>query len=316
MDIDNHFMQYYNLWTGEKLSPENGKIVLSMDRLSCVVGIKKNPSSNLQALLAKQKNENNLSLPADDPYFKVLSMKEAKKPETIGNTINPIVSAVLLNIPAATYQFVVKHYNREHECYPDMDAKNNRDYKYTEERGIKQIIHHDTETLPNYSIMADVVTNGEYETFIIKSGYKPANADNYLKHWKGNTCPDAIKNQPVVFVSLEDARAYAKWAGMRLPTEWEWQAAAETQGDKFNLNKVWEWNESERFDGNNRFVTLRGGCESWKLKTSRWYFGGGADSRVAPPGGKQPINFHCKYLLMYPGMDRAGTLGFRCMRNN
>jgi formylglycine-generating enzyme required for sulfatase activity len=101
---------------------------------------------------------------------------------------------------------------------------------------------------------------------------------------------------------------------MRLPTEWEWQAAAETQGEKFVFNKVWEWNESERFDGNNRFVTLRGGCEDWVLKTSRWYFGGGTSYFKNAPGGKEPIDFHCKYFLMYEGMDRAATIGFRCMR--
>lgn len=313
-DADNNFSVYYNLWTGETIKPINGKITVSIDRLGSVLAVNKKPVGDILALLEKQQAAERTVLPADDPYFHMFSIKEAAKPPVVSEKINPLITAALLDIPASTYHFIVKHHAREHECFPDRDAATDRDYNYVTENDLKLIIHHQTETLPDYHIMANVITNGDFETFIQQSGYRPANAANYLKHWKGNVCPPAIRDQPVVYVSLEDARAYANWAGMRLPTEWEWQAAAETQGDKFIFNKVWEWNESERFDGNNRFVTLRGGCESWKLKTSRWYFGGGSDSRVPPPGGKEPLDFHCKYSLMYPGMDRAATLGFRCMR--
>jgi len=67
---------------------------------------------------------------------------------------------------------------------------------------------------------------------------------------------------------------------------------------------VWEWTESERDDGHTRFCILRGG--SWfKAEGSGWYV----------PGGPQPCTSHAKFLLLWPGLDRCSTIGFRCVRD-
>jgi formylglycine-generating enzyme required for sulfatase activity len=59
------------------------------------------------------------------------------------------------------------------------------------------------------------VTNAQYKRFLHETGCKPPtswNNDSYSQ-------PD----QAVMAVNWEDAAAYAKWAGKRLPTEAEWE---------------------------------------------------------------------------------------------
>ncbi|MCY3017629.1 MAG: SUMF1/EgtB/PvdO family nonheme iron enzyme [Planctomycetota bacterium] len=152
-----------------------------------------------------------------------------------------------------------------------------------------------------FAVDTQPVTNAQFGEFIAKSGYKPAHPENFLKHWQDGKPPAGKENGPVVYVDLDDARAYAKWAGRRLPTEEEWYRAGEQKALGWGAERVWEWTESERSDGRTRFAILKGGA-SYKALGSEWYADGGA----------KEADFAAKFLLLWPGLDRCGTIGFRC----
>jgi len=123
------------------------------------------------------------------------------------------------------------------------------------------------------------VTNGLFEIFVEKTGYKTVaekvgygnvyygrcqrkkdektglitsiwNSSLYCKivegaYWYQPFGPGSTlhnkRNHPVVQISLEDAMAFAAWTGKRLPTEDEWEAASRTEkGWIFPWGKEWK----------------------------------------------------------------------------
>jgi formylglycine-generating enzyme required for sulfatase activity len=74
--------------------------------------------------------------------------------------------------------------------------------------------------LPPFLMDRYLVTNEEYAAFTAATGYLPP------PHWGGRKPPKNRERHPVTFVTWEDAREFAKWAGKRLPTAEEWEVAA------------------------------------------------------------------------------------------
>ncbi|HEV2355131.1 MAG TPA: formylglycine-generating enzyme family protein [Puia sp.] len=94
------------------------------------------------------------------------------------------------------------------------------------------------------------VTNAAFKRFLDASHYRPADTANFLKHWIQGHIPAGEEQFPVVNVSYEDAQAYAKWAGKRLPTEREWQYAAQTSA----LNP-WPWQQDSPVSWKEEVIT-------------------------------------------------------------
>jgi ergothioneine biosynthesis protein EgtB len=117
--------------------------------------------------------------------------------------------------------------------------------------------------LNSFEISPNLVTNAEYLEFINADGYHD------FRHWhaegwdwvKTNKVESPLYwhlidgewhtytfhgleplklHEPACHISYFEAYAYASWKGMRLPTEFEWEAAA----PQFAWGKAWEWTES------------------------------------------------------------------------
>ena len=185
------------------------------------------------------------------------------------------------------------------------------------------------------------VTNQQFKKFLDSTHYHPRDGHNFLRDWTNGSYPDGWEQKPVTWVSLEDARAYAKWAGKRLPHEWEWQYAAQGQdGRLYPWGSDWGgsavptpdkghtltgpddvtahskgaspfgvmdlvgnvWQWTDEFeDTHTRAAVLRGGSY-YQPQGSMWYF---------PQAYR--LDEHGKYLLMAPSLDRSGAIGFRCV---
>ena len=86
--------------------------------------------------------------------------------------------------------------------------------------------------LPGYHIDTYPVTNTDYAAFVTATGH-PA-----PRHWLAGLPSRDIATHPVVWVTHDDATAYAHWAHKHLPTAHQWEKAARgTDGAK------WPWGD-------------------------------------------------------------------------
>jgi len=201
--------------------------------------------------------------------------------------------------------------------------------------------HEHRMTIHSFYIDKYPVTNAQFKSFLDASRYHPRDDRNFLRDWKDGTFPEGWANKPVTWVSQQDARAYAAWAGKRLPREWEWQYAAQgNDGRIYPWGNDWRpaavpeprtgrtmagpdnvdahpdgaspfglmdlvgnvWQWTDEYvDDHTRAGILRGGSH-YQPQGSIWYF---------PQAYRN--DQHGKLLLMAPSYDRSGGLGFRCV---
>jgi formylglycine-generating enzyme required for sulfatase activity len=99
-------------------------------------------------------------------------------------------------------------------------------------------------TLRNFAIDRHEVTQGEYELYVNAlplAQRQPALPRGWTLTEEGQAAFDqALRDHPVSFVDWSQAAGYAAWAGKRLPTEDEWEAAASgTQAFVYPWGNEW-----------------------------------------------------------------------------
>jgi formylglycine-generating enzyme required for sulfatase activity len=334
-------MRYFDLYHGVELRPErnpDGKAVLSFSieahGYGALLATKTSPEAGVQALMSKMKELTTKPLASYSHEWTVLPQQIVPIAATKPPSITP---PGMVKIPAGGFVFKVQ--GIEIEGFNDAGVDVQYPWEDSPRRFHQQPMHMKSFWIDKYP-----VTNAEFKKFLDSAHYHPQDDLNFLRDWKDGSFPAGWENKPATWVSLEDARAYAAWAGKRLPHEWEWQYAAQGRDDRiYPWGNDWNasavpvpdksrtmrgpdavdahpqgaspfgvmdlvgnvWQWTEEFtDTHTRAAILRGG-EYYQPQGSIWYF---------PDTYK--LDEHGKFLLTAPGLDRSGGLGFRCVQDS
>jgi len=331
-------VHYYDLWHGVELKPflQGSDATLSFDiegrGFGAVLAADQNPpAGSLARLLAFMAERSRRPLSSYSREWKLAPQTMVDSKATKFAAAAP---SGMARIPGGDYDFKVHGIEIEGGNDPGADVQ------YPWEDSARRYHNHQLH-LHGFYMDRTLVTNTEFKKFLTATGYHPNDDHNFLRDWNNGNYPEGWENKPVTWVSIEDARSFAAWAGKRLPHEWEWQYAAQsTDGRIYPWGNDWnpravpaadhgrtmtpsasvaalpsgassfgvldftgtvsQWTDEFR-DDHTRAAVLRGGA-AYQPRGSIWYF---------PQTYR--LDEHQKYLLMSPGRDRAGTIGFRCV---
>ncbi len=119
--------------------------------------------------------------------------------------------------------------------FSNTDSFETEHHLVTIDGGTLESVYGGVFEVESFALQMVPVTNGDYHSFVHATGELPP------PHWLGPDPPAAMLELPVVNVSLSDARKYAEWCSMRLPTIVEWEAAARLPDNRgFPWGNEWD----------------------------------------------------------------------------
>jgi formylglycine-generating enzyme required for sulfatase activity len=331
--------RYFDLWHGTEIQPRTSADGTVLDfpiaalGFGAILRVVSEPRPEIRGLLAEMRERSATPLAGLSTEWSFLPQTIVEPKPTEPASTPP---AGMIRIPAGEFEFVVSGIEIEGGEMVGVDVQ------YPWEESPRR--HHRRRIeMEEFFIDEFPVTNAEFARFLEATDYRPADRHNFLRHWEDGQPPAGGERAPVTWVSIEDARAYASWAGKRLPREWEWQYAAQgTDGRLYPWGDDWRaealppadtsrspggppeigshpvgaspfgvqdlvgsvWQWTDEYrDERTRSAVLRGGS-FYRPQGSRWYF---------PQAYR--LDQHGKYLLMAPSLDRSATIGFRCARD-
>ncbi len=225
-------LRYFDLWHGVELTPQvsDGSAFLSFPieahGFGAILATPDGLDAKLQALVEQMKAVASKPLSSYSSEWNFLPQEMVATAKTKPASNSP---EGMVKIPSGDFVFRVN--GIEIEGFNDIGVDVQYPWENSPRRHHLHTLHVDSFWIDKYP-----VTNGEFKKFLDATHYRPKDDMNFLRDWRNDTYPAGWQNKPVTWVSLEDARAYASWAGKRLPHEWEWQYAA--QG---NDGRLYPW---------------------------------------------------------------------------
>jgi ergothioneine biosynthesis protein EgtB len=188
--------------------------------------------------------------------------------------------------------------------------------------------------VPPYALARDLVSNAEYRAFMDDGGYRrpelwlsegwaavQAQGWRAPLYWsldeRGHPTTSFTVHglqrwqaaEPVCHLSFFEAAAYAEWAGARLPTEFEWEAAAQHPGLNRMFGAAWQWTRSS-YDPYPRYRPLAGAVGEYNGKFMVGQIVLRGSSLATPAGHARP-----SYRNFFPPSARWQFSGLRLAKD-